>query len=340
VPRRAIDDPDRLATLDRLAILDTPPEPAYDDIASLAAALCGSATAAVNFVDDERHWTKAFFGPGNHQGTSVSADLSFCAATIEAPGRRLAVADTHAEARWRDHPFVVGGPHVRFYAGAAIVVAGQPVGVVCAFGPEPRPPRAIEAGTAALEALARQASAQLELRRRNDELRRLAVTDPLTGVANRTLLFDRLELALAQRDRTGGDVGVVFCDVDEFKRVNDHFGHAIGDRLLCDVAECLRAAARETDTVARIAGDEFVLVCPGLTGPDDLDRVVGRVTAALGTAAVLPDGSPAPRLSVGAVVVAPGEDAASGLCRADAAMYRAKHGARHAPRRLLAAPAG
>ena len=159
------------------------------------------------------------------------------------------------------------------------------------------------------------------MRRRNAELRALAVTDPLTRLGNRTLLFDRLELALAERARSGGEVGVVFCDVNDFKDVNDRHGHQIGDRVLCDIADHLRANVRAVDTVARIAGDEFVIVCPRITAVA-LNHIAERIADA--TDRSLPDGSQGPQLSVGTVIASADETAASVLRRADCAMYAAK----------------
>ena len=128
----------RAAVLRDLAVLDTPPEPAYDDLARLASACCNSEIAALNFVDDERHWTKAIVGVEGGQGTSVSADVSFCAATVATDSGFLRLSDTATSDEWREHPFVTGPPFVRFYAGASIVVSGEAVGVVCVFGDEPR----------------------------------------------------------------------------------------------------------------------------------------------------------------------------------------------------------
>jgi diguanylate cyclase (GGDEF)-like protein/PAS domain S-box-containing protein len=94
----------------------------------------------------------------------------------------------------------------------------------------------------------------------DQRLAHLALHDPLTGLANRTLLLDRLGLALAQRSREGGVVIVAFGDLDGFKSVNDRFGHAAGDQVLCEVADLLRSMVRAGDTVARLGGDEFVVV--------------------------------------------------------------------------------
>ena len=158
----------------------------------------------------------------------------------------------------------------------------------------------------------------------NSDLRHLAVTDPLTGLANRTLLFDHLELAIAQRARDGRDVAVLFCDVDGFKQINDGWGHETGDRLLRLLAERLLSAAREVDTVARLAGDEFVVICPGLDGPEDLGAIVERVTQAIRLAGAEDGQPPMPDVTIGSVILRPGETADEVLRRADGAMYDAK----------------
>jgi diguanylate cyclase (GGDEF)-like protein len=304
----------RIAVLDSLSILGTAREAAYDDIALLAATSCGSDTAAVNFVDREQHWTKAIVGACDGQGTTVFADLSLCAATVRSPGGSLIVPDMLAEPRWRSHPFVTAGPLLRFYAGASIVVDGAAVGVVCVFGDQPRPVG--EREQSALQALARHTARHLELRR-------MSLTDPLTGLPNRTLLLDRLEHALAQRRPEDDHVGIVFCDIDDFKAINDRHGHDIGDRLLCDVAGHLRAAVRDGDTVARLAGDEFVLVCPGVDGECELGRIVGRVQ---GGSLRFARAAARLQMSVGAVLAGEHEPAQAVLRRADAAMYAAKAG--------------
>ena len=321
-PPDRLRDPERLAVLRNLAVLDTPADPDYDDIAQLASACCHSPMAAVNFVDADRHWTKAIVGVDDAHGANVPNDVSFCAATVATPGGLLRLSDTTMGEEWRSHPFVTGPPFLRYYLGAAIVVAGQPVGVVCVFGDQPRD--LADGDEKALVALARQASAHLELRLRNVELRNLAISDPLTGLANRTLLLDRLEVAIAQRHRDGGEVGVLFCDIDDFKLVNDRAGHETGDRMLCSIADRLRMATRSTDTVARIGGDEFVVICPGLADRADFERRVERISDALNTSDVSDDLVSSARTSIGAVLIEPGDSAPDVLRRADTAMYADK----------------
>lgn len=162
-----LNDALRLGELRALAILDTPPERDYDTLAARAAAATHSEVAAVNFVDGERHFTKAIVGKPEARGTSLDNDLSLCAVTIGEPDGVLVVPDMRADDRWRDHPVVSSEPGVGFYMGAAIVSGGQRVGVVCAFGPEPREITGEEQRE--LELLAEQASAQLRLRARSSD---------------------------------------------------------------------------------------------------------------------------------------------------------------------------
>jgi len=166
-----------------------------------------------------------------------------------------------------------------------------------------------------------------ERRQQDARLSYLALHDALTGLANRALLDDRLTQAVAQRDRDGGALAVLFCDVDGLKAVNDEYGHAFGDELLVTVARRLSAQVRNADTVARVGGDEFVVVS-NLRAPGDADTMSRRVSAALNTRLLAPDGTRVPvRVSVGsAVAIDHTVDAATLLRSADQAMYAAKRG--------------
>jgi diguanylate cyclase (GGDEF)-like protein/PAS domain S-box-containing protein len=157
-----------------------------------------------------------------------------------------------------------------------------------------------------------------------EKLAHRALHDPLTGLANRELLMDRLAQALSRTARAGTSTVVLFCDLDRFKEVNDSLGHETGDQVLVTVAERLRKAVRPTDTVARLGGDEFVVVAEGLVTDADQRRLADRVRVALARptrvgAHIVPTGA-----SIGVAVSRPEDDARSLLREADAAMYRAK----------------
>jgi diguanylate cyclase (GGDEF)-like protein len=152
-----------------------------------------------------------------------------------------------------------------------------------------------------------------------------ALHDPLTGLANRVLLRDHLERALARRGRTGGTIGLLFVDLDDFKRVNDSYGHAAGDQILVRVAERLVGAVRAEDVVGRQSGDEFAVLLARVRDPDEAmasaDRILGelRRPILLGSHSIVVGGT------IGiAVAMEPGVTAEDVLTQADAAMYAAK----------------
>ena len=154
---------------------------------------------------------------------------------------------------------------------------------------------------------------------------RQANFDGLTGLANRNLLHDRLERALAHARRSGGKVGLIFLDLDGFKWINDTLGHALGDELLIAVAQRLQDCVRQQDTVARLGGDEFTLVVTDLQEAEALRTVADKVLQAL----LLPfELASVPRhvtASLGITLFPDdGEDVQSLLRNADIAMYRSK----------------
>jgi diguanylate cyclase (GGDEF)-like protein len=152
-----------------------------------------------------------------------------------------------------------------------------------------------------------------------------ATHDSLTGLPNRTLLVDRLDRSIAHARRTEGSCAVLFVDLDRFKEVNDTFGHAAGDRLLQAVAARLTTCVRDEDTVARLAGDEFVILLPHLGASEDVVTVVQRLLEALGQPVTVAEQRLPVAGSVGvAVFPGDGDSAVEVLASADAAMYRAK----------------
>ena len=118
-------------------------------------------------------------------------------------------------------------------------------------------------------------------KREAERIRYRASYDALTGLPNRSLLHDRLLQALAKTSRERGRLGVLFLDLDGFKPVNDRFGHLAGDHLLVALSERLQGCVRESDTVARIGGDEFVIVLPDMAIPDAAQLVASKILAAL-----------------------------------------------------------
>jgi diguanylate cyclase (GGDEF)-like protein/PAS domain S-box-containing protein len=166
--------------------------------------------------------------------------------------------------------------------------------------------------------------AEQDLRDLTASLAEQAVRDPLTGVANRTLLEERLRAALARDARAGGATGLLFLDLDGFKAVNDLHGHGVGDTVLRAVANRLTAAVRPSDTVARLGGDEFVVLVDG-TAEGDLEPLVKRLSAAVEEPVAAGGIDVSVGVSVGVAVSHGGDvDPATLLASADRQMYVVK----------------
>jgi len=157
----------------------------------------------------------------------------------------------------------------------------------------------------------------------------MALHDPLTHLANRVLLRDRLTQAVARLEREHSMVAVLYLDLDFFKRINDEHGHDIGDRLLVEVGQRLVRTSRPTDTVGRIGGDEFVILCPGLRDAEEATRIARRFEAALGHPILIEGRVLRVCGSIGIRLVDSSGVAPDDLIRdADAAMYVAKRNGR------------
>lgn len=158
----------------------------------------------------------------------------------------------------------------------------------------------------------------------------LAQRDALTGLPNRALARERLAFLLQQAHRSDGMVAVLFLDLDNFKTVNDSLGHAAGDHLLCQVAETLRACVRASDTVARVSGDEFLILLGDLRDEDAIVAVVAKVTHLLGRPFVLDGVEVLVTASLGIAVSPRDGDTPDVLLKnADMAMYQAKDAGRN-----------
>jgi diguanylate cyclase (GGDEF)-like protein/PAS domain S-box-containing protein len=163
-----------------------------------------------------------------------------------------------------------------------------------------------------------------ERKRLEGELVHRALSDSLTGLANRTLFADRLDHAVARRPAPERHLAVLYLDLDDFASVNDTVGHAVADHLLVAVAARLSAATRAGDTLARLAGDEFALLAEDLTGPEEAEQIAARLLAALDAPFPMSGREIAVAASIGIAMNEPDGDVLALVRNADIAMYAAK----------------
>jgi len=168
-----------------------------------------------------------------------------------------------------------------------------------------------------------------EQRALEEALTRQALTDPLTGLANRVLLLDRLSTSLRRAERRGHWPALLFIDLDRFKVINDSLGHEVGDRLLVTVATRLAAELRQEDTASRLGGDEFVALCDDIDDIAEATALAQRILDAICRPIDLGRAEAVVTASIGVVMGEPGADAEGMLRDADASMYRAKDAGRN-----------
>ena len=169
------------------------------------------------------------------------------------------------------------------------------------------------------------ARARADLRESSDAAREHSLHNDLTGLPNRALLIQRLEHAILRCQRSGKMVAILFADLDLFKTINDTFGHHVGDELLVAVAERLTTLLRPGDTVARLSGDEFVILCEDIDHASQVEPIAARIDAALAKAFVLSGAEVQVSASVGIAFAGRGNDVPEKVLQeADMAMYQAK----------------
>ena len=334
----------RLQALSSLQLLDTGREEEFDELVQLAAAICGTPMGAMSLLDERRQWFKSSVGLAVSE---TPREIAFCDYTIRQK-ELFVVEDASSDPRFAANPLVTGEPGVQFYAGMPLTTPdGSAVGTLCVIDREPRTLN--EQQRQALRVLARQVMGRIELRNQqkataaaiaerdriaaglaeyqiqleeaNDRLRNLVVTDDLTGLKNRRAFDERLTFEFSMARRKGRDLSVLLIDADNFKDVNDRFGHPAGDAVLQLLAQVLQSTVRETDCAARYGGEEFAVILPetdelsALEWSRRVQQALARapwqdrnVTVSIGVASLT-------RWSV---------DPAHLVSRADEALYRAK----------------
>ena len=262
------DEGTRVDTLYDLRILDTEPEERFDRLTRLAKRLLQVPISLISLVDENREWIKSGEGIGNSQ---VARDISFSAHAILGPDILL-IPDTTLDERFSDNPLVVDEPHIRFYAGCPLRAPnGSNLGTLCLIDSKPR--EFSEDEKALLRELTRMAEQDIVAVQ-------LATMDELTMLSNRRGFEALTKHALELSRRFQKPAALLYFNLDQFKQINDRFGHAEGDLALKTFAQCLKLTFRESDVLGHLGKDEFAVFMTNVSNVE-LEHALERLRDAI-----------------------------------------------------------
>ena len=322
----------RLTALKQLNILDTPLEERFERITRIVSRSLNVPIAAVSLIDESRQWFKSV------QGLSASEtprDVSFCAHAI-LEDELLLVPDATQDERFADSPLVTSEPFIRFYAGYPLSLSKDiRVGTLCAIDHIPRELSSEDLET--LQDLAKMVESelvavavsqvQIALIQELGELERIAMIDSLTRVWNRlgidTLLHREWEYAVRKKST----LAIVMVDFDNFKPINDTYGHLVGDEVLQACSRLILSSLRSSDVVGRWGGDEFMVILPG-ADEEEAIVILKRIQEVITQEPVITSsGAIKISVSMGGVIVTPSEQRETveyWVGRADEELMKAK----------------
>ncbi len=308
------DEDARLALLHSYCVLDTAPEPVFDELTALATGFFDAPIVLISLVDAHRQFFKSVVGLSI---TETSRNGSFCAYALLSD-EPLIVPDAHEDQRFRGNPLVTGEPFIRFYAGAPLVAErGLKLGTFCVIDRKPRS----DFGASHYKDLQRFAALASKLIQRK-------MVDPLTGIHNRTSLLQHLQWRIDQQSSSLNNYALLFLDLDSFKRINNSLGHLKGNALLIEVARRLEQTVRGApgSLVARLGGDEFAVLAGDLESEEDALTYAASFKHLLESPVDCHGQRISITASIGVVFGHPGvyTESEQMLEDADVAMYRAK----------------
>ena len=262
------DEAVRLKTLRSLNILDTSSEERFDRLTRMAKRMFNVPIALVSMVDENRQWFKSCIGLSVSE---TSRDISFCGHAILGDDI-FVIPDATKDERFADNPLVLNEPYIRFYAGCPLrFTDGSKLGTLCIIDQKPR--TLSDEDLEAIKDLASTAERELAAIQ-------LATLDELTNIPNRRgfMMVGQHSLNLCVRQKI--PASLVYLDLDNFKPVNDTFGHAEGDNVLTTFANQISAVCRDSDLYARMGGDEFVILFINTTN-DAAEDIIVRLQQSL-----------------------------------------------------------
>lgn len=257
-----------METLRSLGILDTEAEERYDRITRVAKRLFDVPISLVSIVDCDRQWFKSKFGL---EATETHRDISFCGHTILGD-EVFVIPNALEDERFADNPLVTGDPNIRFYAGFPLEMPNKTrMGTLCIIDTVPR--EFSDEDRHALSDLGELVQ---------DELvsLQLATLDELTGISNRRgfLMLAQKSLALCSRKQSSATL--LYLDLDNFKAINDDYGHEAGDSALKSFSKMIERVFRDSDVFGRLGGDEFSVLLSD-TGSEEVNAALARLQEAV-----------------------------------------------------------
>ncbi len=264
-PEIPVNESVRLEALYKLNILDTPIQEGFERITRLTKTLFNVPIVAFSLVDAERQWFKSI------QGLDVcetTREVSFCGHTINQDGL-FVVKDTLLDERFADNPLVTNEPKIRFYAGYPVYSLDRnKIGTLCIIDTQPR--SFTEQELLPLKDMAALIQTEIsankfyldsfKLRQELTSVKKLSCIDGLTRVLNRSGIEELLNEKIRFSKEVQRNFGIALIDIDNFKKVNDNYGHCAGDEVLRQVIKRLLSGYRDTDTIGRWGGEEFLVI--------------------------------------------------------------------------------
>ncbi len=255
----------RIQILNDLNILDTPIQESFERITRLAKSIFQVPIVAFSLVDSERQWFKSI------QGLNVSEttrEISFCGHTINQDDI-LIVNDAANDQRFFDNPLVINDPKIRFYAGCPVRTLDKfKIGTLCLIDVKPRilTNEQIESLKDMARLIEAEVSAnkiyfeKLKLIEELNQIKKSALVDSLTRLLNRRGIENILKEKIKNSSDKKNHFGIALVDIDNFKNINDFYGHCTGDEVLRELAKRLLIGYRDTDTIGRWGGEEFLII--------------------------------------------------------------------------------
>ena len=318
----AENEDERLAALAALRLSETEHGGEFAIFPALASKMFSVPISAVSLVERNRQWFKASVGLSVNE---TPREMSFCAHAILCPTETLYVPDATKDERFSENALVTGEMGLRFYAGVPITSPeGHAIGALCVIDTVPRAASGGELQQ--LRLLAQGVGCAVRLHASVQQLQQQALTDPLTGLANRAGLEKSLRETLCRQTIAPAlGLGLVTVGLNDFKSINALFGHDAGDAVLREVGQRLRRTARVRDVVSRVGGDEFTILIDDLDDVARLSTLAHRIHAIMADPFIIEQQAIPIYVSIGIAAWSPGVNQPDDVVqRADTALHEAK----------------